>query len=65
MSTGIRNTVIVLVYTGLESSCKDWKRKTGAGEDLAKKGLESSCKDWKQLSTPLDFPVLIPLRIFL
>ena len=49
----------------LESSCKDWKRKTGAGEDLAKKGLESSCKDWKQLSTPLDFPVLIPLRIFL
>ena len=49
MSTGIRNTVIVLVYTGLESSCKDWKLVVFAYGNVERAGLESSCKDWKQM----------------
>ena len=48
MSTGIRNTVIVLVYTGLESSCKDWKQYRAVLAYEPVSGLESSCKDWKQ-----------------
>ena len=47
MSTGIRNTVIVLVYTGLESSCKDWKQRNIFMLEIWRYRLESSCKDWK------------------
>ncbi len=65
MSTGIRNTVIVLVYTGLESSCKDWKLACPISITTPGPRLESSCKDWKHVVFGKKSGGGISLRIFL